>query len=62
MSSNVTKLTDIVLDAGIKGFDKINRMTILHVLTNMPTANVTIKYNLKVKNYKLNKIINIIKF
>lgn len=50
MSSNVTKLTDILLDAGVKGFDKINRMTILHVLTNMPTANVTIKYNLKVNN------------
>lgn len=47
MSSNITKLTDILVDASKKGFDKLNRMTILHVLTNMPSANVTIKYNLK---------------
>ena len=48
MSSNITKLTDILLDAGNKGFDKLNRMTILHTLTNMPSANVTIKYKLQV--------------
>lgn len=47
MSSNVTKLTDILLDAGHKGFEKLNRMTILHVLSNMPSANVALKYNLK---------------
>ncbi len=49
MNSNITKLTDIILEAGSRGFDKLNRLTILHVLTNMPTANVTIKYKLKVK-------------
>lgn len=49
MNSNITKLTDFLLEAGQKGFEKINRMTILHVLCNMPTANVTIKYNLKVR-------------
>lgn len=46
MSSNITKLTDILLDAGHKGFDKLNRLTILQILTNMPTANIAIKYNL----------------
>ena len=47
MNSNIPKLTDILLEAGNKGFDKLNRMTILHVLTNMATANITIKYNLQ---------------
>lgn len=46
MSSNITKLTDFLLDAGHKGFDKLNRLTILHILSNMPSANVSIKYNL----------------
>jgi len=46
MNSNIPRLTDILLEVGAKGFDKLNRMTILHVLTNMATANITIKYNL----------------
>ncbi|KRX08585.1 Thiolase-like protein [Pseudocohnilembus persalinus] len=46
MSSNITKMTDILLDAGQKGFEKLNRMTILHILANMPAANVSIKYKL----------------
>lgn len=49
MSSNITKMTDILLDAGQKGFEKLNRMTILHILANMPAANVSIKYKLNVK-------------
>ena len=48
MNSNITKLTEIIKEASEKGFDRLNRLTILHVLANMPTANVSIKYKLLV--------------
>ena len=48
MNSNVTKVTEIIRESVSKGFKGLNRMTMLHVLGNMPTANLTIKYKLKV--------------
>ena len=32
------------LSVGKGGYENINRLTMLHVLNNMPTANVSIKY------------------
>lgn len=51
MNSNITKLTEIIGEATLKGFNKLNRMTIMHVLSNMPSANVSIKYKLLVRLY-----------
>jgi hypothetical protein len=48
MSSSLSKLTEFVLEAGKKSFNSLNRLTILHILNNMPSSNVSIKYNLKV--------------
>lgn len=47
MSSNTTKLTEIIKDTEKKGFDGLNRLTIFHTLTNMASANLSIKYKLK---------------
>jgi hypothetical protein len=55
MNSNITKLTDIIGEASLKGFNKLNRMTIMHVLSNMPSANISIKYKLLVNLKKKGK-------
>ncbi|EAR96536.1 3-oxoacyl-(acyl carrier) synthase II (macronuclear) [Tetrahymena thermophila SB210] len=47
MSSNISKLTEIVRETEKKGFQNLNRLTILQILTNMATANVSLKYQLK---------------
>jgi hypothetical protein len=50
MSSSISKLTEYILEAGKKSFNSLNRLTILHILNNMPSSNISIKYNLQVIN------------
>ena len=47
MNTNLPKLTESIQSGVTKGFDNINRLTMLNVLTNMGTANVVVKYGLK---------------
>ena len=47
MNSNIPKMTENISNAALKGFNNINRLTMLNVLTNMGTANVSVKYAFK---------------
>ena len=47
MNSNVVKITENISNAAIKGFSHINRLTMLNLLTNMGTANLSVKYGFK---------------
>jgi 3-oxoacyl-[acyl-carrier-protein] synthase II len=47
MSSSMSRLTECIGEAAVNGFDRINRLTMLHILSNIPTATLTIKYGLK---------------
>ncbi|CAD8080752.1 unnamed protein product [Paramecium primaurelia] len=47
MNSSMTKITEIISNAALKGNSRINPFTMLYVLSNMPTALLTIKYKLK---------------
>lgn len=47
MNSSMTKITEIISTAALKGNSRINPFTMLYVLSNMPTALLTIKYKLK---------------
>lgn len=47
MNSNLVRMTESISTGVTKGFDHINRLTMLNVLTNMGTANLSVKYGLK---------------
>lgn len=47
MSSNTTKLTEFVEEAAHGGYQKINRLSMMHILSNIPTATLSIKYGTK---------------
>ena len=49
MNSNITKINEFLQASYQKGYNTINRMAMLHFLGNIPTANVSIKYKLKVR-------------
>jgi len=46
LGSNIPGLAASLVKVGAKGgYENISRLTMLHVLNNMPTANISIKYN-----------------
>jgi 3-oxoacyl-[acyl-carrier-protein] synthase II len=47
MSSNMTKLTEYLEEASTSGYEKINRLTMMHILANIPAATINVKYGLK---------------
>lgn len=47
MSSNTTRLTEILEEVAANGYDKINRLTMMHILSNIPAATVTVRYGLQ---------------
>lgn len=47
MSSNITKLTEFLEEANTKGPELINRLTMMHILSNIPAATVSVKYGLQ---------------
>lgn len=44
MNSNLSKMGEHISAAAVKGFSQINRLMMLNVLTNMGTANISVKY------------------
>mgnify|MGYP002365695797 FL=1 len=47
MSSNTTRLTEILEEAGPNGQERINRLTMMHILSNIPAATISIRYGLQ---------------
>lgn len=47
MNSNLSRMNENISGAVNKGFNNLNRLTMLHTLTNMGTANLSVKYRFK---------------
>jgi 3-oxoacyl-[acyl-carrier-protein] synthase II len=43
----MTKLTEYLEEASTSGYEKINRLTMMHILANIPAATINVKYGLK---------------
>jgi 3-oxoacyl-[acyl-carrier-protein] synthase II len=47
MSSNITKLTEFVSHSALNGGESINRLSMLHILGNIPGSTLSVKYKLR---------------